>query len=88
MPDQKDYSPIDTNIPTWTSHQVGFYSALSTAIITLITFAFAMTAIPISGANCPGGGIEYPYLCLSAQEDLHPGIPPVHPGSGCDRARL
>lgn len=62
MLDQIDNPLSGSAIPTITSYRVGFYSALSTAIITLITFAFAMTAIPISGANCPGGCIEYPYL--------------------------
>jgi hypothetical protein len=45
-----------------TSNRVGFYSALLTTIITIITFGLAMTAIPVSGANCPGDCVEYPYL--------------------------
>lgn len=30
--------------------------------MTLITFGFALTAVPISGANAPNGGLPYPYL--------------------------
>jgi hypothetical protein len=45
-----------------TSSLVGFYSAILTAGITLVTFGFAMAAIPVSGANCPGNCVEYPYL--------------------------
>ncbi len=42
--------------------RVGFYSAIATAVLTIVTFAFALTAIPISGANCREGCISYPYL--------------------------
>jgi len=49
------------------SNRVGFYSAILTAVITIITFALAMTAIPISGANCPGDCVEYPYLDTVSQ---------------------
>jgi hypothetical protein len=42
--------------------RAGFIFSISMAIITIITFAFAMIAIPISGANAPDGGIQYPYL--------------------------
>jgi hypothetical protein len=52
---------------TSTSNLVGFYSAILTTVFTVITFGFAVTAIPISGANCPGGCIEYPYLDTVAQ---------------------
>lgn len=45
-----------------TSSQVGFYTALFMPIITLITFGFAIVAVPISGANCLEGCIDYPYL--------------------------
>ena len=45
-----------------TSSQVGFYTAIFTVLITLVTFGFAILAIPISGANCLEGCIQYPYL--------------------------
>jgi len=50
-----------------TSSLVGFYSAILTAVITIVTFGFAMVAIPVSGANCPGNCVEYPYLDTLAQ---------------------
>ena len=50
-----------------TSSQVGFYSAIFTTLITVVTFGFAIIAIPISGANCSEGCIEYPYLNTVAQ---------------------
>lgn len=57
----------DPDHPTPTARLVGFYAALSTTVITLITFGLALTAIPISGANCPGDCIDYPYLDTLAQ---------------------
>ena len=50
-----------------TTSQVGFYTGLFTALITLVTFGFAIIAIPISGANCMEGCIDYPYLDTVAQ---------------------
>lgn len=49
------------------SNRVGFYAALFTTIITLVTFGFAIVAIPISGANCLEGCIDYPYLDTLSQ---------------------
>lgn len=49
------------------SDLVGFYSAIVTSILTGITFGFAITAIPISGANCRTDCIEYPYLNTVSQ---------------------
>ena len=43
------------------SSRFGYYSAILTAIIPVVTFGFALTAIPISGANCLGDCVEYPY---------------------------
>jgi hypothetical protein len=40
----------------------GFYSAAALAVITIISFALGIMAVPISGANAPGGGLPYPYL--------------------------
>lgn len=39
----------------------GFYSSLLLSFITLITFGFAMTAIPPAGPYCPENCMEYPY---------------------------
>ncbi|MCU0489262.1 MAG: hypothetical protein MUE67_09955 [Anaerolineales bacterium] len=49
------------------ANQVGFYSSLAVAILTLVTFGFAIVAVPISGANCLEGCIDYPYLDTVAQ---------------------
>jgi hypothetical protein len=43
------------------SNKVGFYAAILTAITTLITFGFAITAIPDAGANCRENCLTYPY---------------------------
>lgn len=50
-----------------TNNTVGFYAAVTTAVITIITFILAMFAIPISGSNCPKNCIDYPYLETVAQ---------------------
>ena len=42
----------------------GFYSSLFVAISTIITFGFAMIAIPPAGPNCPSNCMEYPFLDL------------------------
>jgi len=47
--------------------RVGFYAAVLTAALTVVAFALALAAIPISGANCPGECIRYPYLDTVAQ---------------------
>jgi len=47
--------------------KIGFYSSILLAAITFITFGFALTAIPVSGAFCPGDCIEYPYLDTLSQ---------------------
>ncbi len=44
------------------NNRIGFYSSVLLAVITVITFGFAMIAVPISGANAPNGGVNYPYL--------------------------
>lgn len=49
------------------ANTVGFYTSLAVAVLTLVTFGFAIVAIPISGANCLEGCIEYPYLDTVAQ---------------------
>ena len=62
---EKDQRVIDSERAT--SILVGFYAAILTTVVTLFTFALAMTAIPISGSNCPNDCIEYPYLDTVAQ---------------------
>jgi hypothetical protein len=40
---------------------IGFYSSLILSILTIVTFGFAMTAIPPSGPYCPGNCMQYPF---------------------------
>lgn len=47
--------------------QAGFYIAVLMVLITVITFSFAMVAIPVSGANCPANCVTYPYLDTVSQ---------------------
>ena len=44
------------------NNRIGFYSSILLVFFTLITFGFAIIAIPISGANAQEGGVPYPYL--------------------------
>jgi hypothetical protein len=52
---------------TSNSNLVGFYSAVLTAVVTIVTFGLAITAVPISGANCPAECVDYPYLDTISQ---------------------
>jgi hypothetical protein len=55
----------DAHVPdsaSTTANRVGFYLALLTALITIVTFGLAIIAIPKSGANCVSGCFQYPYL--------------------------
>ncbi len=47
---------------TRTLNATGFWSSVSLAVITFITFAAAMTAVPKSGPSCTGDCLEYPFL--------------------------
>jgi hypothetical protein len=52
------------NLPVENKNEkiVGYYSSILLSIITLVTFGFAITAVPVSGAFCTGNCIEYPYF--------------------------
>jgi hypothetical protein len=39
----------------------GFYIAISLVIMTIITWIFAMKAVPPSGPYCPGDCMDYPF---------------------------
>jgi hypothetical protein len=67
MNDLINHKSKSQKILSRTVNQFGFYSAVLSVILTLITFGFAMTAIPISGANCPSDCVTYPYLDTLAQ---------------------
>ncbi len=42
----------------------GMYSAFLLSFLTIVTFGFAMIAIPPSGPYCPGNCMEYPFTDL------------------------
>jgi hypothetical protein len=44
--------------------KVGYYAAIFLTFITIVTFGFAMIAIPPAGPYCPGNCMEYPYRDL------------------------
>jgi hypothetical protein len=46
------------------SAKFGFYASIALTILTIITFGFAMTAIPPSGPYCTGNCMEYPFRDL------------------------
>lgn len=52
---------------TASGDRVGLYAAALTVVITIVTFGMALTAIPISGANCPENCVAYPYLDTVSQ---------------------
>ncbi len=47
-----------------TAIKFGLYSSIALTILTIITFGFAMIAIPPSGPNCPGNCMDYPFSDL------------------------
>jgi hypothetical protein len=57
----------DIELAQTTAHQVGLYASIAVVLLTLVTFGFAIVAVPISGANCLEGCIDYPYLDTVAQ---------------------
>lgn len=60
-------SGIDVSVGLTPSNRFGYYAAILTAVITVVTFGFALIAIPISGANCPADCVNYPYLDTVSQ---------------------
>jgi hypothetical protein len=44
-----------------TPNKFAFYATLTSTILTIITFGFAMIAVPPSGPYCPGNCMDYPY---------------------------
>jgi hypothetical protein len=47
--------------------RLGFYSAIVTVVLTIITFGIAIFTPPIAGANCVGSCIDYPYLDITSR---------------------
>ena len=60
-------SGVDTPIAgtepsTIAPSRVGMYSAILTAVVTVVTFGLAIIAMPNAGAGCRVNCVEYPYL--------------------------
>lgn len=49
------------------SYLFGYRVSILLSVLTIITFGFALMAVPISGAFCPNNCIEYPYLNTFSQ---------------------
>ncbi len=47
-----------------TSLKFGFYASIALMILTIVTFGFAMIAIPPVGPYCPGNCMDYPFSDL------------------------
>ena len=65
--EDKDNFSSGSVLSTRNINLVGFYAAILTAVTTIVTFGIAMIALPISGAFCTDGCIEYPYLNTVSQ---------------------
>jgi len=52
---------METDNKNIATMKVGLYSSWSLTILTMITFGFAMMAIPPSGPNCLSNCMNYPY---------------------------
>ncbi|EKE16411.1 MAG: hypothetical protein ACD_11C00017G0001 [uncultured bacterium] len=48
-------------------NKLGFYSSISTVVLTLITFGIAIFTPPLSGPYCKGVCYVYPYLDITAR---------------------
>lgn len=57
----------DADITQRTSLRMGVYSSILIALLTLVTFGAAITALPNSGAGCQENCFEYPYLDTLAE---------------------
>ncbi|MCF7805925.1 MAG: hypothetical protein K9N46_15760 [Candidatus Marinimicrobia bacterium] len=61
MAENRD-APFRSELRNTASTRAGFVLAVSTAVITLITFAIAVATPPLSGPFCQGNCFDYPYL--------------------------
>ncbi len=63
----KDGYGEGSGLSTSNSNRFGYYSAILTTVLAIVTFGFAIAAMPISGANCPRDCVKYPYLDTVSQ---------------------
>jgi hypothetical protein len=52
---------------TSTASRFGFYAGLFTAVMGVVAFGLAVTAVPVAGANCPSNCVPYPYMGTAGQ---------------------
>jgi hypothetical protein len=52
---------------TNTANRLGFYAAILTSILTLVTFGIAFLTPPLSGPGCQGLCFEYPYTDIASR---------------------
>lgn len=48
-------------------HKTGFYAALGTVVLTVLTFGIAFMTPPLSGPYCAGGCYSYPFSDVAAR---------------------
>lgn len=53
---------METDLNQSSILKFGFYTSLILIILTIVTFGFAMIAVPPAGPNCLGNCMDYPYL--------------------------
>jgi hypothetical protein len=49
------------------ANRVGFYAAICTTLLTIVTFGIALLTPPISGPSCREDCIDYPYLDITSR---------------------
>jgi hypothetical protein len=57
----------EREMETKTIAKVGFYSAILTAVLTILSFAIAFATPPLSGPFCTGGCFTYPYSDIASR---------------------
>lgn len=62
-----DASPITGRSAENNTNPLGFYSAIFTSAVTLITFGISILTPPLSGPFCSGPCFEYPYTDVIAR---------------------
>lgn len=60
-PSQVIEDELETDNKNIITLQVGLYSSFFLPILTIITFGFALIAVPPAGPYCPGNCMSYPY---------------------------
>jgi hypothetical protein len=56
----------DTSTETINAARLGFWAALLSAVLAVVSFSIAVTAVPISGPFCPADCVAYPFTNVAA----------------------